>query len=188
MSVHDLDTIIVFFNQLSTIEQETWAYALRDDVDEFDVSKEERRLLPFFEGGPRTFIERLDYPDEDVLEEEPEWFEENRARKVTPRVLHAVQSGRVDEVDLAYLYVPDFEDKGFGMTNRFAVAEVDGAPRIVARHTRCGLCKGLGCGTCAQQGWRYVSGRKLKKATVVETRKLVEPTHAPSKTAWDALG
>ncbi len=183
MSAHDLDAVLAFFKSFTTAEEETWAFGLREDKDFMDKCMQGRVVNNFFEGRAGNFIEQLDF------EEEPDaaWFEKHRARSVGPRVAYALQAVTVGEEPMTMIYADDYEKKFAGMRNRFAVAEVDGSLKIVARHRMCGACKGTSvdqvttanCCECnsRERGWRFAGGRDLNTPkSTGNVRRLTEPT------------
>ena len=188
MSAHDLDAVVAFFNAFIAVEAETWAYGLREDKAHRDRRKQRRILKEFFEGNPMDLVEQLD----PIREPDAAWFAANRARAVGPRVMYALQTVTVDGEPMTMVYAENFEKKREGMRNRFAVAKLEGALKIVARNVMCGTCKGTGvdavttadCCDCnsREQGWRFAGGRELKTPTPSgNVLRLVEPTRECDK-------
>jgi len=191
MSPHDLDSVVELFARLDVIETETWAYLLEEEISRLEAATRRRNLQQFFEERPADLVEQLRRP----RRPDPDWLEKNRAVTVGSRTVYAVQAVKVGDEPMAMVYADDFVKKHEGMRNRFAVAEVDGALKIVARHVMCGSCKGTGvevlttadCPYCKaqEQGWRFAGGRELKKPKPEgEVLRLVEPTRDYDKSFY----
>ncbi len=184
MNPHDLSAVRDFFVEFDKVQLDTWAFKLKPKVSRVAAIKQGMKLDGFTEGKARDMVSVLSRPSRP----NEAWFAQHSARAVGNRTVYAVEPVTVGSEKMALVYTNGFETKALGMHERYAVTDVGGGLRVVARQTRCGECDCSGCGVCKQQGWRHAGGRELTKPTSAGSAiKLVAPDHAGTKAIYDAL-
>ena len=128
MSITDIDEVLSFFARFTQAEEEIWTAVLVDQLSFIEGVRCKRPLKAFIEGRPGDLISVLVRP----REPDADWLEEQRGRAVRRRAIHAIQSTKLEGEPMAMVYTDGFLQEGFGMSNRFAVAEVEEALKIVS--------------------------------------------------------
>jgi hypothetical protein len=128
MSITDIDEVLSFFERFTQAEEEIWTAVLVDQLSFIEGVRCKRPLKAFIEGRPGDLISVLVRP----REPDADWLEEQRGRAVRRRAIHAIQSTKVEGEPMAMVYTDGFLQEGFGMSNRFAVAEVEEELKIVS--------------------------------------------------------